>query len=127
MNALETAARRLLAAVDYTGAPHYNVRVRDLVTAAQALAELERALAAVDGPGVDPPAFVRLRVLKRGALYPNPADLHAAIAQLEAQHGGGNWRALCAELVNAPDAVAFWAAVGHIRQAVNAQAATEAS
>ena len=57
----------------------------------------------------------------------NPADLHAAIAQLEAQHGGRNWRALCEELVNAPDAVAFWAAVGHIRQAVNAQAATEAS
>ena len=75
MNALtplEAAARRLLAAVDYTGAPHYNVRVRDLVTAAQALAALEAALAAVDGPGVDPPAFVRLRVLKRGALYPNP-------------------------------------------------------
>ena len=43
MNALEAAARRLLAAVDYTGAPHYNVRVRDLVTAAQAARPMQKA------------------------------------------------------------------------------------
>ena len=40
LEALKTAVRRLLGCVDVTGKPHYNVRVRDIVTVAQALEKL---------------------------------------------------------------------------------------